>query len=62
MNEYQIYVDGQPTNNFYKAHSKKEAIEEYKKDCIEEYKRDSGSEADMSLFDWVEALKIYPIE
>ena len=42
MNEYQFYVDGQPTNNFYKAHSKKEAIEEYKKDCIEEYKSNFG--------------------
>ena len=62
MNEYQIYVDGQPTNNFYKAYSKEKAIEEYKKDCTEYYKRDFGSKPDMSLFDWVDALKIYPIE
>lgn len=54
MNEYQIYVDGQPTDNFYKAKSKEEAIESYK--------RDFGDDLDMSCFDWVEALKIYPIE
>ena len=58
MNEYQIYVDGQPTDNFYKAHSKEEAIDDY----IEDYKRNFGGNPDMSCFDWVEALKIYPIE
>ena len=62
MSNYQIYVDGQPTNNFYNADSKEEAIEEYKKECIESYKRDFGDDPDMSLFDWVEALEIYPIE
>ena len=61
MNEYQIYVDGQPTDYFYTAYSRKEAIEKYKKDCVEEYKREFEGEPDMSIFDWVEALKIYPI-
>ena len=62
MNEYQIYVNGGPTNKFYRAESKEDAIEKYKKDYIRLYKRVYGSDPDMSCFDWVEALKIYPIE
>lgn len=62
MKVYQIYIEGEETDNYYEAYTEEEAIEEYNKDCIEAYKRDFGGEPDMSLFDWVESLEIYPIE
>ena len=58
MKVYQIYVDGEKTDNYYEVYTEEEAIEEYKKDCIEAYKRDFGGEPDMTCFEDVEAIEM----